>query len=447
MTEISLQFTQSQRESFLASERNRIAQNAATTSGIDAASTNPWAEQVNNNVYSVDLETGKIPNQRRSGRCWLFANLNILRERVLGAMKSDEKGFELSQSYLFFYDKYEKANFFYENIIATAGLDLDSREVAHLLRTPQEDGGQWDMIVSIIQKYGVVPQSVMPDTFSATDSSALNTQLNKKLRQDAKVLREMVKAGASDDELNAKRGEFLEVIYRMLAISLGTPPTEFDFSYRDSDKEYHAHKGLTPKSFYDEFVGLDLTEYVPIINAPSENKPYNQAFSVDLLGNVVGGREIKYVNVPMNTLKEVTIKQLKAGESVWFGCDVGQSSTRKSGLMSLDAFDTEALFDLEWTMDKKDRLEYGESLLTHAMVLTGVDLDGDTPLKWKVQNSWGEDIGKKGYFVMTDDWMDEYTYQVVIHKDHLPQEILDIYESEATVLPAWDPMGSLAGMY
>lgn len=447
MTEIKANFTKAQRQAFQESERYRALQNAATTSGIDAASTNPWAEQVNNHVYSVDLETGQVPNQRRSGRCWLFANLNILREQVLSKIGSDKKAFELSQSYLFFYDKYEKANYFYENIIKTADLDLDSREVAHLLQTPQEDGGQWDMIVSLIQKYGVVPQTVMPDTFNAKNSTALNTQLNKKLRQDAKVLREMIQSDASDNEIDAKRGEFLEIIYRMLAISLGTPPVEFDFSYRYADKEYHSHKGLTPQSFYQEFVGLDLTDYVPVINAPSDNKPYHQAFTVDLLGNVVGGQPVKYINVPMETLKDLTIKQLKAGESVWFGCDVGQDSTRKSGLMSLEAYDTEALFDLEWTMDKKDRLEYGESLLTHAMVLTGVDLDDEQPTKWKVQNSWGEDVGQKGYFVMTDDWMDAYTYQVVIHKDHLPEELLEIYETEPTVLPAWDPMGSLAGIY
>lgn len=447
MTKITQEFTDKQREAFLASDRYRAVQNAATTSGIDAASTNPWAEQVNTPVFSLDLDTGKIPNQRRSGRCWLFANLNILKEKALDAMESDEKAFELSQSYLFFYDKYEKANFFYENIIATADLDLGTREVAHLLQTPQEDGGQWDMIVSLIDKYGVVPQTVMPDTFNAKNSGALNRQLNKKLRQDAKVLRQMVADRASEEDIQTQRGEFLEVVYRILAISLGTPPVKFDFAYRDKDKNYHAYQDLTPQSFYEKFIGINLSEYVPVINAPSENKPYQQAFTVDLLGNVVGGQPIKYVNVPMETLKEVAIKQLKAGESVWFGCDVGQDSTRKSGLMSLEAYDTATLFDLDWTMDKQDRLEYGESLLTHAMVLTGVDLDGDQPIKWKVQNSWGEDVGHKGYYVMTDAWMDEYTYQVVIHKDHLPQEILDIYQSEPIRLPAWDPMGSLASIY
>lgn len=410
--------------------------------GIRASAENVQTHVENTPVFSIDLATGKVANQKQSGRCWMFAALNIFRHKMLTSFQL--KDFELSQNYTFFWDKYEKANYFYENILNTAEQPTTSREVAFLLQVPQQDGGQWDMIVSLFQKYGVVPKSVMPESSNSSNSRDLNNYLNKLLRKHAVLLRQMVAEEATEEEIQANREAMLQEVYNLLAISLGTPPTEFDFEYRDEEKNYHLDRNLTPQSFYEKYVGVDLDEYVSIINAPTEDKPFMKSYTVDMLGNVVGGKQVKYLNLEMDEFKELAVKQLEQGESVWFGCDVGQSSTRDSGIMALDAYDVEDLFDVDLTMTKAERLDYGESLMTHAMVLTGVDLIDGQAKKWKVENSWGEKVGEKGFFVMSDEWMDEYTYQIVVRKEFLSEEQLAAFEAEPTVLAPWDPMGALA---
>jgi bleomycin hydrolase len=300
------------------------------------------------------------------------------------------------------------------------------------------------MIVSIFQKYGVVPKTAMPESNSSSSSRELNTYLNKKLRKDASVLRRLVADGKTSEEIQTIKATMLQEVYNFLAISLGTPPETFDFEYRDDEQAYHLDRGLTPQSFYEKYVGVNLDDYVSIINAPTTDKPYNQSYTVEMLGNVVGGKEVKYLNVDMEMFKKLAIAQLEQGESVWFGCDVGQSSTRDTGIMSLDAYDVNDLFDVDFDMTKAERLDYGESLMTHAMVLTGVDLVDGQPTKWKVENSWGEKVGDKGFFVASDAWMDEYTYQIVVRKDLLTAEQLAAFAAEPTVLAPWDPMGALA---
>ena len=228
-------------------------------------------------------------------------------------------------------------------------------------------------------------------------------------------------------------------------MSLGLPPREFDFSYRDKDNQFHSESGLTPQSFYKKYVDLQLDDYVSIINAPTTDKPYGKSYTVDMLGNVVGSRPVRYLNVPMDRLKELAIAQMKAGETVWFGSDVGQVSNRKAGILATDVYDFEAGMDIRLTQDKAGRLDYAESLMTHAMVLTGVDLDeAGQSRKWKVENSWGDKVGTDGYFVASDAWMDEYTYQIVVRKEFLTADELAAYEAEPIVLAPWDPMGALA---
>ena len=330
-------------------------------------------------------------------------------------------------------------------MIATADQELTSRKVAFLLQTPQQDGGQWDMVVSLFEKYGVVPKSVYPESISSSNSRELNTYLNKLLRQDAQILRDLIHSGADSEAVASKKQALLQEIFNFLAMSLGLPPREFDFSYRDKDKQFHSESGLTPQSFYKKYVDLQLDDYVSIINAPTTDKPYGKSYTVDMLGNVVGSRPVRYLNVPMDRLKELAIAQMKAGETVWFGSDVGQVSNRKAGILATDVYDFEAGMDIHLTQDKAGRLDYAESLMTHAMVLTGVDLDeAGQSCKWKVENSWGDKVGTDGYFVASDAWMDEYTYQIVVRKEFLTADELAAYEAEPIVLAPWDPMGALA---
>ncbi|MFS1019946.1 aminopeptidase C [Enterococcus casseliflavus] len=442
MSEISKKTTAAFAQAYQDNNKQTALQRSVVKNGITASAENVSAKVNNVPVFSVDVTTGKVSNQKQSGRCWMFAALNTFRHKMLNDFNLKE--FELSQNHTFFWDKYEKANYFYENILATANEPLTSRKVAFLLQTPQQDGGQWDMIVSIFQKYGVVPKTVMPESSNSSNSRDLNNYLNKKLRKDAVALRQLVAEGKTAEDIQTAKEAMLEDIYRFLATSLGTPPETFDFEYRDEDKNYHIDRNLTPQSFYEKYVGVDLDDYVSIINAPTADKPYNQSYTVEMLGNVAGGKEVKYLNVDMQTFKKLAIAQLEQGESVWFGCDVGQSSTRDTGIMALDAYDINDLFDIDFTMTKAERLDFGESLMTHAMVLTGVDLIDGESTKWKVENSWGEKVGTNGFFVMSDAWMDEYTYQIVVRKEFLTAEQLAAFEAEPTVLAPWDPMGALA---
>ena len=301
------------------------------------------------------------------------------------------------------------------------------------------------MVVSLFEKYGVVPKSVYPESVASSNSRELNQYLNKLLRQDAQILRDLIAGGADQASVQAKKEQLLQEIFNYLAMTLGLPPRQFDFAYRDKDDNYQSEKNITPQAFFEKYVGLKLSDYVSVINAPTADKPYGKSYTVEMLGNVVGAPSVRYINLPMDRFKELAIAQMKAGETIWFGSDVGQVSDRQKGILATNVYDFTASMDINLTQDKAGRLDYSESLMTHAMVLTGVDLDADgKPIKWKVENSWGDKVGQKGYFVASDAWMDEYTYQIVVRKDFLTAEELAAYEAEPQVLAPWDPMGALA---
>ena len=443
MHSLEQDFTDKLYAAYEANPKFAAMENAISHNGLLASLEKRSAAVENTPVFSLDLTKDKVSDQKASGRCWMFAALNTFRHKMIAGFQLED--FELSQAHTFFWDKYEKSNWFLEQVIATADQELTSRKVKFLLDTPQQDGGQWDMVVALFEKYGVVPKSVYPESISSSNSRELNQILNKLLRQDAQILRELVAEGANSSELQAKKEELLQEVFNFLAMNLGLPPRQFDFSYRDKDNHFHSESGLTPLTFYQKYVDLKLADYVSIINAPTADKPYGRSYTVEMLGNVVGSKPVRYLNVEIDRLKELAIAQMQSGETVWFGSDVGQSSNRKVGVMAEGMHDFTASMGIRLTQDKAGRLDYSESLMTHAMVLTGVDLDENGKAKkWKVENSWGEKVGNKGYFVASDAWMDEYTYQIVVRKEFLTAAELAAYEAEPTVLSPWDPMGALA---
>ena len=443
MHSLEQNFTDKLYAAYEANPKFAAMENAISHNGLLASLEKRSAAVENTPIFSLDLTKDKVSDQKASGRCWMFAALNTFRHKMIAGFQLED--FELSQAHTFFWDKYEKSNWFLEQVIATADQELTSRKVKFLLDTPQQDGGQWDMVVALFEKYGVVPKSVYPESISSSNSRELNQILNKLLRQDAQILRELRAEGAESAELQTKKEELLQEVFNFLAMNLGLPPRQFDFSYRDKDNHFHSESGLTPLTFYQKYVDLKLDDYVSIINAPTADKPYGRSYTVEMLGNVVGSKPVRYLNVEMDRLKELAITQMKAGETVWFGSDVGQSSNRKAGVMAEGMHDFTASMDIRLTQDKAGRLDYSESLMTHAMVLTGVDLDENGKAKkWKVENSWGEKVGNKGYFVASDAWMDEYTYQIVVRKEFLTAAELAAYEAEPLVLSPWDPMGALA---
>ena len=443
MHSLEQDFTDKLYAAYEANSKYAAMENAISHNGLLASLEKRGAAVENTPVFSLDLTKDKVSDQKASGRCWMFAALNTFRHKMIAGFQLED--FELSQAHTFFWDKYEKSNWFLEQVLATADQELTSRKVKFLLDTPQQDGGQWDMVVALFEKYGVVPKSVYPESISSSNSRELNQILNKLLRQDAQILRELAAKGAESAELQAKKEELLQEVFNFLAMNLGLPPRQFDFSYRDKDNNFHSESGLTPQVFFKKYVDLKLDDYVSIINEPTADKPYGKSYTVEMLGNVVGSKPVRYLNVEMDRLKELAIAQMQAGETVWFGSDVGQSSNRKAGIMADGMYDFTSSMDIQLTQDKAGRLDYSESLMTHAMVLTGVDLDENGKAKkWKVENSWGEKVGNKGYFVASDSWMDEYTYQIVVRKEFLTEAELAAYEAEPIVLAPWDPMGALA---
>lgn len=389
--------------------------------------------------FSVEIPTRGITAQKQSGRCWLFASMNVLREIV--AENCNLEKFELSGNYLAFWDKFEKINFFLESIIDSADLEVSDRTVNWIL-SGLNDGGQWDMMVSLIKKYGIVPASVMPDTFQASHTRNLIQILNMKLRKDAIELRKLVKEGSDP---SARKEEMLEELFKALCICFGRPVDQFNFEYVDKDKVYHADYNMTPLSFYEKYIKLPLEDYVSVINAPTKDKPFGKTYTVKYLGNVVGG-QIRYLNLPIDAMKELAVKQMKDGEPVWFGSDCRKFDSKNDGIWDQNSFVYgEILGGLDLSMTKEERLDYRDSAMNHAMVLTGVNLDRNgKPNRWKIENSWGEEPGKKGYFVASDAWFDEFTYQVIINKKYLTQEWKEALDEEPIELAPWDPMGSLA---
>lgn len=392
------------------------------------------------NHFSIDLHLSSVTNQKKSGRCWLFASMNIFREKV--AEKCGMERAELSGAYLAFWDKFEKINFFLEAGIDTAGLERGDRTL-DWITGGIGDGGQWDMMVSVVSKYGVVPAEVMPDNAQATDTRRHWSLLNSRLRRDITELRRLAEA-EGEDKARARKEEMLGDYFKALCILYGEPPEVFDFLYEDKDGVYHEDKGITPLAFYEKYVGIDLRDYVSLINSPTDDKPFGKSYTVKYLGSTVE-EGVRYLNLPMEELERLAVEQLKSGEPVWFGSDSGKYGSSKTGIWDPDSYTAERMFGLDTTMTKADRLDYNDSRMTHAMVLSGVNFGEDgKPDRWKIENSWGEDSGLKGYFIGSRKWFREFVYQIVINKKFLTDEQIAAYEAEPVVLEPWDPMGALA---
>lgn len=413
-----------------------VISRAVQKNGIKNASEDPIASQRLHRAFSYEIKTGKPSNQRHSGRCWSFATLNTLRHKF--AKKYNFKDFELSQNYLFFWDRIERANMFFQKIIETADRPLHDRLVDFYLSFALNDGGQWANAAAIVEKYGVVPEYVMPDTHNTKDTTDVAEVMNYLMRKDALKLRQLVNEGAKEADLAAAKEEMMADVYKVAAYSFGEPPVKFDLEFKDDDKKFHQVLGLTPLDFYHQYFDTNFNDYVVVTNAPDHE--YGKVYSMPTQDSVVGGVPIKFMNVPFKDLQAAAIKQLKAGETVWVGNDVLQQMDRKRGLMDAQLFHRAELLDVDFTMDKKDRLESRQAMVSHAMTLTGFDLENGQPSRWKIENSWGKDNGDNGYFVMTQDWFEEYTYEAVVDKKYLPADLQKLAASEPVELTAWDSL-------
>jgi bleomycin hydrolase len=425
------------RNSFAQDSTVKTAQNAVTQTTIDDVALVRDVVQSTDFTFSTRLDEWKVANQKQSGRCWLFAALNML--RVPAMKKMNVKEFEFSQNWAMFWDKFERANWFLQHIIDTADCDVDDRTVAFLLSDPIGDGGQWNMFVNLVKKHGLVPKTVMPETQSSSCTAKMNMILRWKLRDGAEQLR------ANGADMESIRSEILSGVWRILCIHLGTPPKSFMWQWQDKDKKFHRKGEMSPLEFANEYIETPLDEYVCVVNDPRETSPLMTTYTVGCLGNVVGGDLVKYLNIDTNAMKALTQKMLEDGKPVWMGCDVGKMFRRDIGIWDAALFDFESVYGTRLGLNKAQRLEYHQTLMTHAMLFTGVDVHNDVPVKWRVENSWGDDgVGEKGFHAMNDSWFDEYMFEVAIEKKYLSSEMLSAWDEEPAVLSPWDPMGSLA---
>ena len=430
------------RESFDADPSKRLVQNVVTQHDVNDVALSRSIVTESPHSFSIVLDDWSVTNQAKSGRCWMFAGLNLCRVDTRNIL--NVKDFEFSQNYLMFWDKLERANFILEAVIETADRPAGDRTVAFLLQNPISDGGQWDMFTALVAKHGVVPKSAMPETESSANSSRMNASLNYQTRQGAKRIRDAYTEESGLDELRAIKDRTLKVIYDMLCIHLGTPPTEVDWQWKDKDGEFTRPGKLTPLEFAANYLQTDIHDYVSLVHDPRETSPEGATFTVEYLGNVVDAPPIKYLNVDIQLMKDITQKMLEDGKPVWMGCDTGKQMHRDLGLWDAELFDYAGVYGADFSLDKAARLEYHQTSMTHAMMFTGVDVVDGVPRRWRVENSWDDKVGNKGFFLMNDSWFAEYMFEIAVPRKYLPPELQKALELEPIVLPAWDPMGSLA---
>ncbi len=425
--------------------RSSFSINPETQAWINAVSNNDLKDLAldrqmfnsQDDVFSDNVDAKGITNQKSSGRCWMFAGFNMMRPSVIEKYKLDS--FEFSENYLFFWDKLEKANTFLESIIETADRDIDDRTLQALLNNPVPDGGWWSYHVDLIEKYGVVPQCVSRETAHTGNTGRMNGVLNGVARSCAAELRKMVAAGAVPAELESRKMEMMKDFYRILVLHMGEPPEEFVWKVKNKDDEV-IEKRFTPRSFYKEAVGIDLKDYVTIIDYPAFE--YGKLYEIDFCRGMHDRPNMRFVNLDIEQLKKYTIRGIQEGEPVWFAADIGKENDVDEGVLAVGRYDYGSLLDLDYDLTKAELVRYREGAPNHAMVFIGVDLEDNKPVKWRVENSWGTERGDGGYWTMYDDWFGKYVFNVIIDKKHLPKSVKDILDTEPEVIPAWDPMRS-----
>lgn len=424
------------RGSYANTQSDKAIQNALATNPISTLALNHERLTDTDNYFSHKVKTKGISNQKSSGRCWLFTGLNVMRSDMIN--KYDLPEFQFSQNYNSFWDLFEKSNLFLQTVIDTSNEPMDNRRVEWLFHNPIGDGGQFTGVIDIIGKYGVVPAAVMPETAQSESTATMRQLLGWKLKEDGLKLRKMAVNGAKTAALEEAKVGMLKEIYRFLALNLGVPPTSFEWTRYNSKGEPVETKTYTPQEFYQDYVGADLKNgYVMMMNDPS--RPYWEVYEIDLDRHMYDGENWKFVNVPMEVIKETAIASIKDSTAMYFSCDVGKFIDRDRGRLDLDNYDYESLFGIEFPMNKAERISTGASASTHAMTLSGVDLDKDgKPKKWLIENSWGK-RANDGYLIMTDPWMDEYLFRLVAEKQYVPKKVIETLNSKTPiVLPPWD---------
>ena len=436
---ISEQMLNAIRQQQTMSPADRALRNAIAANAIDNLAQNYLNAGEMDTHFSIETKKQSITDQKSSGRCWMFSGLNVLRANF--AQRTDSLTVEFSQDYLFFWDQLEKSNLFLQAIIDTGKKPIDDQRVQFFFKSPLSDGGTFCGVADLTEKYGLVPKAVMPETFSSDNTSRMSRLMDTKLREFGLQLRDMVAQGKKPADIEKAKTQMLATIYHMLVLTLGEPPTQFTYAFRDkSGKMVGEPKQYTPQSFYQEVIGQPLNgTFIMVMNDP--RRPYYKTFEVEYDRHTYDGHNWKYLNLPMEDIEQMAIASLKDGRKLYSSYDVGKFLDRKRGLCDIQNFDYEALFGTTFGMNKAQRISTFDSGSTHAMTLTAVDLDAaGKPLKWKVENSWGASYGHEGCLIMTAEWFREYMFRLVVDKKYVPEKLLQLSEQAPVMVMPEDPL-------
>ena len=418
---------------------DKALRNALAANAIDNLATNQDNAGALDTYFSVETKQQSITDQKSSGRCWMFSGLNVLRSNF--AKRTDSLKVVYSQDYLFFWDQLEKANLMLQGAIDTGKQPIDDLRVQFFFHYPLNDGGTFCGVADLAEKYGLVPQEVRPETFSANNTSRMSQLIKSKLREQGLELRKMVADGKKNKDIQKRKTQMLSEIYHMLVITLGEPLKEFSYAFKNKDgKAITEVKRYTPKSFYEETVGGPLNgTFIMVMNDP--RRDYYKTYEVEYDRHTYDGHNWKYLNLPMEDIEQMAIASLKDGRKLYSSYDVGKQLDRKRGYADTQNFDYASLFGTTFNMTKAERISTFDSGSTHAMTLTAVDLDADgKPLKWKVENSWGADWGQKGCLIMTARWFREYMFRLVVDKKYVSEKLLKAYEQKPIMVMPEDPL-------
>ncbi|MBP3707011.1 MAG: hypothetical protein J6J36_00135 [Clostridia bacterium] len=439
MKHISLEQINNFKNMYDKNPTNKIIENAITHNGIQSVCLNEDVVKKAKNVFNIEIPTYRIYDQTGSARCWCYAGINMIKNDISNNLNINPKELDLSINYIIFFDKLEKSNNTYENIISLDNVNYDFLNKENILTNCVDEGGWFEWFVAIVNKYGIVPSIEMPETINSKDSTILTMIFTEKVKKDVIKLIEMKQKNISVDNIRKEKTKMLQENYVILCKVLGEPPTQFNFEYKDKENNYIRIDNLTPIEFKNRFLNINLDDFVAVCHVPMYNKPLNNRYRKKYLQNVIDKSYVNFINVPIEDLKELAIKQLRDGTPVWFASEVKKMRDKERGILDSNLYDYKSVLGIE-PLTKEESLNLSDIVLQHAMVFTGVNIKDNKPERWKVEDSYGDKVHKNGFYIMNDNFFSDFVMEVIVHKKYLNKNQLELLEKDPIWFDVNDPL-------